>query len=118
MILGDEPTEFELRKYLVEVAWTLVDVPFEYRRLPSSSFHDKYFMIDGVLGGTASRWVWTGSHNFSRSSLRTNEETALTIESGDFDGDGLADNTIYEDFLAHFEWQWARAAAIGAFPME
>lgn len=118
LILGDEPTEHELRKYLVGTSWNLIDAPFEYRRLPSSTFHDKYLMIDGTLDGKTTRWVWTGSHNFSRSSLHTNEETALTVEDGDLDGDGLADNTIYQDFLDHFEWQWARAGTLGAFPIE
>lgn len=40
--------------------------------------HSKYMIIEGMYDGDAdAKWVFTGSHNYTRNSLRRNDETLL-----------------------------------------
>lgn len=45
------------------------------------SIHSKYLLVDGRYnGGAGARIVWTGSHNYTTSALRNNDETLLKLE--------------------------------------
>lgn len=62
--------------------------------------HSKYMAIEGTYAGEKdTKWVMTGSHNYTTSALRENDETLLRIKS----------NTIFDQYRANF--RTARAAA-------
>ena len=60
------------------------------------SLHSKYFLLEGVYGRTVhydQRLVWTGSPNFTRSGLRSNDEALLKIRAP----------SVFAAFLEDFE---------------
>jgi phosphatidylserine/phosphatidylglycerophosphate/cardiolipin synthase-like enzyme len=62
--------------------------------------HSKYMLIEGTYAGEKdTKWVMTGSHNYTTAALRENDETMLRIKS----------NTIHDQYRANF--RTARAAA-------
>ncbi len=62
--------------------------------------HSKYMAIEGTYAGEKdTKWVMTGSHNYTTSALRENDETLLRIKS----------NAIFDQYRANF--RTARAAA-------
>jgi len=63
--------------------------------------HSKYLLLDARLGGstTTRRLVFTGSHNWTGPSLRTNDETLLRIDNA----------AVYDAYLAN--WGRVRGAA-------
>ncbi|MBP2322723.1 phosphatidylserine/phosphatidylglycerophosphate/cardiolipin synthase-like enzyme [Kibdelosporangium banguiense] len=61
--------------------------------------HSKYMLIEGTYAGKKdTKWVMTGSHNYTSSALRENDEALLRIESG----------PIHDQYRANF---WALRAA-------
>jgi phosphatidylserine/phosphatidylglycerophosphate/cardiolipin synthase-like enzyme len=63
--------------------------------------HSKYMLIEGTYAGQRnSKWVVTGSHNYTNAALRENDEAMLRIQSA----------TIHDQYRSNF---WAlRAAAV------
>ena len=67
--------------------------------------HSKYMLIDGHYDGQGDRKVvWTGSHNFTISALRYNDETVLKVE----------DDEIFEAYRG--DWQHLRQRAVDVHP--
>ncbi|MBE1491421.1 phospholipase D-like domain-containing protein [Plantactinospora soyae] len=61
--------------------------------------HSKYMLIEGTYAGTRnSKWVMTGSHNYTTAALRENDEALLRIESA----------PIHDQYRSNF---WALRAA-------
>lgn len=60
------------------------------------TIHSKYMFVDGAYGtnATQQRLVWTGSHNFTGTALRINDETLLKI----------SDDAVFEAYDA----DWTR----------
>ncbi len=52
-------------------------------RMPTTLplIHSKYMIIDGAFTGTAGKWIFTGSHNYDRDSLRDNDESLLRLNN-------------------------------------
>jgi len=66
--------------------------------------HSKYMLIEGTYAGEKdTKWVMTGSHNYTSSALRENDETLLRIKSA----------TIHDQYRANF-----RTARDAADPIE
>lgn len=62
--------------------------------------HSKYMLIEGTYAGEKdTKWVVTGSHNYTTAALRENDETMVRIKS----------TTIHDQYRANF--RTARAAA-------
>ena len=78
------------QKLIVKLAETGLDY-----RLTSNSYlralHSKYLLIDGTYAGKQRKVVFTGSHNYTGSSLRKNDEILLRI-IGDEEYDSYIDN--------------------------
>ncbi|GAA2748484.1 phospholipase D-like domain-containing protein [Kitasatospora cinereorecta] len=56
--------------------------------------HSKYLLIEGTYDGAADRkLVWTGSHNYTYSALRANDETLLKIDNA----------AVYDQFKANHD---------------
>lgn len=68
--------------------------------------HSKYFLVDGAYGddGEDEAIVWTGSHNFTYSALRRNDETILEIR----------DREVFDDYLD--DWKHLRQQAQHVHP--
>lgn len=68
--------------------------------------HSKYLLVDGAYGpdGQERRIVWTGSHNLTRSALRSNDEILLEIE----------DDQVFDDF--YVDWHHMRHRAESVHP--
>lgn len=64
-------------------------------RMPSTkpSLHSKYMIIDGNFAGTSGKWIFTGSHNYDRDSLRDNDENLMRLNNA----------TIYDQYAANIE---------------
>jgi phosphatidylserine/phosphatidylglycerophosphate/cardiolipin synthase-like enzyme len=63
--------------------------------------HSKYMLIEGTYAGKKdTKWVMTGSHNYSTAALRENDETLLRIESG----------PIHDQYRSNF-WALREAAS-------
>jgi phosphatidylserine/phosphatidylglycerophosphate/cardiolipin synthase-like enzyme len=61
--------------------------------------HSKYMLIEGTYAGKKdSKWVMTGSHNYTNAALRENDEALLRIESA----------AIHDQYRSNF---WALRAA-------
>ncbi|HEX6345164.1 phospholipase D-like domain-containing protein [Umezawaea sp.] len=61
--------------------------------------HSKYLLVEGTYAGKKdSKWVMTGSHNYSNAALRENDETLLRIESA----------SVHDQYRSNF---WALRAA-------
>ncbi|SCE76675.1 Phosphatidylserine/phosphatidylglycerophosphate/cardiolipin synthase [Micromonospora viridifaciens] len=70
-----------------------------YRISGSYIIHSKYMLIEGTYRGLRdTKWVITGSHNYSDQSLRESDETLLRIQSA----------TIHDQYRSNF---WALRAA-------
>jgi phosphatidylserine/phosphatidylglycerophosphate/cardiolipin synthase-like enzyme len=55
--------------------------------------HSKYMLIEGTYAGQKdTKWVMTGSHNYSNAALRENDEALLRIQSA----------TIHDQYRANF----------------
>ena len=64
--------------------------------------HSKYMLIEGTYAGQKdTKWVFTGSHNYTTSALRENDETLLRIKSA----------AIHDQFRANFRTIRAMAEA-------
>ncbi|WDZ83770.1 phospholipase D-like domain-containing protein [Micromonospora cathayae] len=100
------------RKCWVEVVYTDsdADVPAIlsghdrirlYRISGDYIVHSKYMLIEGTYAGQRdTKWVMTGSHNYSNAALRENDEALLRIQSA----------TIHDQYRSNF---WAlRDAAV------
>ncbi|MEV0425624.1 phosphatidylserine/phosphatidylglycerophosphate/cardiolipin synthase family protein [Micromonospora sp. NPDC049836] len=63
--------------------------------------HSKYLLIEGTYAGLKdTKWVMTGSHNYSNAALRENDEALVRVQS----------TTIHDQYRSNF---WAlRAAAV------
>ncbi len=62
--------------------------------------HSKYLLVDGAYDGDDdARIVWTGSHNYTVSALRYNDETILKVR----------DDELFEAF--HSDWEHIRNRA-------
>jgi len=62
--------------------------------------HSKYMLIEGTYAGVSSaRWVITGSHNYTQTSLRRNDEVLLRLDLG----------AIYDQYRSNFAMMWAAA---------
>lgn len=63
--------------------------------------HSKYMLIEGTYAGQRdTKWVFTGSHNYTNAALRENDETLLRVQS----------NTIHDQYRSNF-WT-VRAASV------
>lgn len=66
-----------------------------------SDSHTKYLLVEGTYyGGVNKKIVFTGSHTYTTTALRYNDETLLKYE----------DATVFDAYVKNFEAQ--RAAAI------
>ena len=64
--------------------------------------HSKYMAIEGTYAGQKdTKWVVTGSHNYTTSALRENDEAMIRIKS----------NTIHDQYRANFRLIRANAVA-------
>ncbi len=57
------------------------------------SVHSKYMTVDGTFSGTAGKWIFTGSHNYDRDSLRDNDESLLRLNN----------SGVFAQFQANFD---------------
>ncbi len=85
--------ESDLRRGNIDFALFTYDAPI--------NLHSKYLLVDGAFGPDSEHQsiVWTGSHNYTLSALRYNDETILEIR----------DRDLFEDFLD--DWQQIRDRA-------
>ncbi|MFE9814700.1 phospholipase D-like domain-containing protein [Streptomyces sp. NPDC005773] len=67
---------------------------------PNRIVHSKNWMVDGMYAGTVQKVMFTGSHNWSGSALRDNDEAMLRITTP----------SVFDAFEANF--QAARSAAV------
>ena len=67
---------------LIRGILTDAGVPFRLSTVKNVHVHEKYLTLSGVwAGNTASRLVWTGSHNWTDGSL-TRDEVIFRAEGG------------------------------------
>ncbi|MEV5169798.1 phospholipase D-like domain-containing protein [Streptomyces flaveolus] len=69
-----------------------------YENSPDGTYkigvHSKYLLIQGTYDGVANRkLVWTGSHNYTYSALRANDETLLKIDN----------SAVYDQYKANHD---------------
>lgn len=70
-----------------------------YRISGDHIVHSKYMLIEGTYAGKKdTKWVMTGSHNYTNAALRENDEALLRIQSA----------TIHDQYRSNF---WALRAA-------
>ncbi len=63
--------------------------------------HSKYLLVEGTYAGVKdSKWVFTGSHNYTNAALRENDEALVRIQS----------NAIHDQYRANF-WALRTAAS-------
>ncbi|MFD2765524.1 phospholipase D-like domain-containing protein [Micromonospora eburnea] len=98
------------RKCWVEVVYTEMDSDVRsilgghdriklYRISGTNIVHSKYMLIEGTYAGLRdTKWVMTGSHNYSNAALRENDEALLRIQSA----------AIHDQYRSNF---WALRAA-------
>lgn len=92
------------RKCWVDVVYTNMDADVRsilgghsriklYRISGDHIVHSKYMLIEGTYAGKRNtKWVVTGSHNYTNAALRENDEALLRIESA----------TIHDQYRANF----------------
>ena len=69
------------------------------RQLPGR-VHSKYMLIEGTYAGVSdAKWVITGSHNYTRTSLRRNDEVLLRLDL----------RVIYDQYRSNFATMWDAA---------
>lgn len=98
------------RKCWIEVVYTEMDADVKrilsghsrivlYRLSGDYIVHSKYMLIEGTYAGQRNtKWVITGSHNYSNAALRENDEAMVRISSA----------TIHDQYRSNF---WALRAA-------
>ncbi|SHF82441.1 phospholipase D-like domain-containing protein [Streptoalloteichus hindustanus] len=101
------------RKCWVEVIYTTMDAGSRghlsnhdrivLRQIDGAQIvHSKYMLIEGTYAGVKnSKWVMTGSHNYTNAALRENDETLLRIRS----------DAIHDQYRANFNAMRASAAS-------
>ncbi|MFD9890476.1 phosphatidylserine/phosphatidylglycerophosphate/cardiolipin synthase family protein [Amycolatopsis sp. NPDC059027] len=92
------------RKCWVEVVYTTLDAGSRghlaghdriklYQISGQHEVHSKYMLIEGTYAGQKdTKWVMTGSHNYTNAALRENDEALLRVES----------NPIHDQYRANF----------------
>ncbi|MGY5851157.1 phospholipase D-like domain-containing protein [Salegentibacter sp. F14] len=58
-----------------------------------ANIHSKFMLIEGAWKGTDSKFVWTGSQNFTNNAYKYNNETSLILE----------DPQVYDQYNDYFE---------------
>jgi HKD family nuclease len=108
--IAEELRSLADRKCWIEVVYTTMDADVLgilsghprivlYRISGDHIVHSKYMLIEGTYAGTRnSKWVMTGSHNYTTAALRENDEALVRIESA----------TIHDQYRSNF---WALRAA-------
>ncbi|GAB3816823.1 phospholipase D-like domain-containing protein [Micromonospora zhanjiangensis] len=103
------------RKCWVEVVYTDTDADVLrilsghsriklYRISGDYIVHSKYLLIEGTYAGQKdTKWVMTGSHNYSNAALRENDEALLRVQSA----------AIHDQYRSNFWALRAAAAPIG-----
>jgi HKD family nuclease len=98
------------QKCWIEVVYTTLDAGSKsyltgndrivlYQISGAHEVHSKYMLIEGTYAGVKdSKWVVTGSHNWSNAALRENDENFVRIQS----------NAIHDQYRSNF---WALRAA-------
>ncbi|MET0233243.1 MAG: phospholipase D-like domain-containing protein, partial [Kibdelosporangium sp.] len=98
------------KKCWVEVVYTTLDAGSKghlsghdrivlYQIDGTYEVHSKYMLIEGTYAGKKdTKWVMTGSHNYTNAALRENDETLLRLESA----------AIHDQYRSNF---WALRAA-------
>lgn len=98
------------RKCWVDIVYTTMDADVRsildghdriklYRISGDYIVHSKYMLVEGTYAGLKdTKWVMTGSHNYTNAALRENDEALLRIQSA----------TIHDQYRSNF---WALRAA-------
>ncbi|MEQ4306049.1 phospholipase D-like domain-containing protein [Plantactinospora sp. B6F1] len=102
--IANELRDLANQKCWVEVVYTDADVDVPnilsghsrirlYRISGDYIVHSKYMLIEGTYAGKRdTKWVVTGSHNYSNAALRENDEALLRIQSA----------TIHDQYRSNF----------------
>lgn len=108
--IANKLRELADRKCWVDVVYTTMDADVRsildghariklYRISGDRIVHSKYLLIEGTYAGQRdTKWVVTGSHNYTNAALRENDEAMLRIQSA----------TIHDQYRSNF---WALRAA-------
>ncbi|MEN3613146.1 phosphatidylserine/phosphatidylglycerophosphate/cardiolipin synthase family protein [Plantactinospora sp. ZYX-F-223] len=108
--IANKLRELADRKCWVDIVYTTMDADVRsildghariklYRISGDYIVHSKYMLIEGTYAGQKdSKWVMTGSHNYTNAALRENDEALLRIQSA----------AIHDQYRSNF---WSLRAA-------